>query len=69
MLDRLLVIFCRSSCFFEKGFPLAEKPGLDAKVSAHGIGYVFAVTETNVVKLVLRKKWRQERSVTMTMRV
>jgi phosphonate transport system substrate-binding protein len=41
---------------FEKGFPLAEKPGLDANVSPHEIGYVFAVTEKNVVKLVLNEK-------------
>ena len=41
---------------FEKGFPVAEKPALDAKVSAHEIGYIFAVTEKNVVKLVLEQK-------------
>jgi phosphonate transport system substrate-binding protein len=41
---------------FEKGFPLAEKPGLEAKVSAREIGYVFAATEKNVVKLVLQEK-------------
>ena len=41
---------------FEKGFPVAEKRGLDAKVSAHEIGYVFAVTEKNIVQLVLEEK-------------
>jgi phosphonate transport system substrate-binding protein len=41
---------------FEKGFPVAEKPALDAKVAAREIGYVFAATEKNVVKLVLHEK-------------
>jgi phosphonate transport system substrate-binding protein len=40
----------------ERGFLLAEKPGLDAKISAREIGYVFAGTEKDVVKLVLDKK-------------
>lgn len=41
---------------FEKGFPVAEKPGIEAKVSAREIGYVFAGTEKNAVKLVLQEK-------------
>lgn len=41
---------------FEKGFPVVEKPRIEAKVSAREIGYVFAATDQNVVKLVLQDK-------------
>lgn len=41
---------------FEKGFPAVEKPSLDAKVSAREIGYIFAATDKNIVKLVLQEK-------------
>jgi phosphate/phosphite/phosphonate ABC transporter binding protein len=41
---------------FEKGFSVTEKPDLEAKVWAGKIGYVFAATEKNVVKLVLEEK-------------
>jgi phosphonate transport system substrate-binding protein len=40
----------------EKGFRVAEKPDLSAKVLAGEIGYIFAGSETNVVKLVREEK-------------
>ena len=40
----------------DRGFLVAEKPGLDAKISAREIGYFFAGPEKNVIKLVAEKK-------------
>jgi phosphonate transport system substrate-binding protein len=40
----------------KKGFKLAEKSALDAKVSPKEIGYVFASTGVNVVNLVLSNR-------------
>jgi phosphonate transport system substrate-binding protein len=39
-----------------KGFSVVEKPGIDAKVSAREIGYIFADTYTNIAGLVLQNK-------------
>lgn len=41
---------------FEKRFRVTEKPDLSAKVSTTEIGYIFAGSEKNVVKLVLEEK-------------
>ena len=41
---------------FEKRFRVTEKPDLSAKVSAGEIGYIFASSEKNVVKLVNEEK-------------
>ena len=41
---------------FKKGFSVAEKTSLEAKVSANEIGYIFAGTDTNMINLVLQKK-------------
>lgn len=41
---------------FEKGFSAVEKPSLEAKVLAREIGYIFASTDKNVVKLVRQEK-------------
>ena len=41
---------------FEKRFRVAEKPDLSAKVSGGEIGYIFAGSEKNVVKLVREEK-------------
>jgi phosphonate transport system substrate-binding protein len=40
----------------EKRFRVTEKPDLSAKVSTAEIGYIFAGSEKNVVKLVLEEK-------------
>jgi phosphonate transport system substrate-binding protein len=40
----------------KKGFSVMEKPGLDAKVSANEIGYIFAHSDKNMVNLVLKNK-------------
>lgn len=39
-----------------KRLTLTEKPGLDAKVSAKEIGYIFAGSDKNIQNLVLAKK-------------
>ena len=39
-----------------KRLTLAEKPGLDAKVSAKEIGYIFAGSDKNILNFVLAKK-------------
>lgn len=41
---------------FEKRFRLTEKPNPSAKVSGGEIGYIFAGSEKNVIKLVLEEK-------------
>jgi phosphonate transport system substrate-binding protein len=41
---------------FNKGLTLTEKPGLDAKVSAKEIAYIFAGSDKNVLNFVLAKK-------------
>jgi len=41
---------------FEKRFQVAEKPDLSAKVLGGEIGYIFAGSEKNVVKLVVEEK-------------
>jgi phosphonate transport system substrate-binding protein len=41
---------------FEKRFWVAEKPDLSAKVGGSEIGYIFAGSEKNIVKLVLEEK-------------
>jgi phosphonate transport system substrate-binding protein len=40
----------------KKGFSVMEKPGVDAKVSANEIGYIFAHSDKNMVNLVLKNK-------------
>ena len=39
-----------------KRLTLTEKPGLDAKVAAKEIGYIFAGSDKNILNLVLAKK-------------
>ncbi|MBI2230519.1 MAG: phosphate/phosphite/phosphonate ABC transporter substrate-binding protein [Deltaproteobacteria bacterium] len=39
-----------------KRLTLTEKPGLDAKVAAKEIGYIFAASDKNILNLVLAKK-------------
>jgi phosphonate transport system substrate-binding protein len=39
-----------------KKLMLTEKPGLDAKISAKEIGYIFAGSDKNILNLVLAKK-------------
>ena len=41
---------------FNKGFRMVEKPGLDAKIAANEVGYIFAATEKNVLDYVLLEK-------------
>ena len=52
----------------KKGLSIVEKPGLDGNVSTNEIGYIFANSDTNMLNLVLKKKWRGEPLVTTTMR-
>jgi phosphonate transport system substrate-binding protein len=40
----------------KKGFPVNEKPTLQATVKSKEIGYIFAGTSKNIVNLVLQKK-------------
>jgi phosphonate transport system substrate-binding protein len=53
----------------KKGFSMTEKADLAAKVGAGEIGYIFARTYKNIVNLVLQRRWRQEPSVTTTLRM
>lgn len=41
---------------FHKGFNVVEKPGLDAKIAATEIGYIFAGMERNVIDRLLQEK-------------
>jgi phosphonate transport system substrate-binding protein len=54
---------------FEKRFRVVEKPDLSAKVLGGEIGYIFASSEKMSLNWCAKRKWRQEQSATMTMRV
>src|SRR3990172_11402720 len=41
---------------FNKRLMLTEKPGLDAKVTAKEIGYIFAGSDKSILNFVLAKK-------------